>query len=180
MYIVKYIHTKLSDVITYPCPNLHNSFVNSMVLARFEWHSRFSSLFDSLIDSWGISNEIALRWLLLVLTENTSTFFMFNVSIMTYNYFCRKSDWSEHFLLKYKYQKVDSMKPTTCPADCIDYATTGDNKESPHSGRSDINWGYIRTSNDKTFMSWAWYHNHKYDLKNMIIHIIKYSCWDWY
>ena len=59
---------------------------------------------------------------------------MFNVSIMTYNYFCRKSDWSEHFLLKYKYEKVDSMKPTTCPADFIDYATTGENKESPHSG----------------------------------------------
>ena len=52
----------------------HPSQHNSLATGKFEWHFRYLifQIFSG-IDSWGISCEIALRWMSLDLTDDKST-----------------------------------------------------------------------------------------------------------
>ena len=63
---------------------------NSLVPGKFEWNFRYSILqIISVIDGWGISSELALRWMSLDLTDDKSTL----VKVMAW---CRQA--TSHYL----------------------------------------------------------------------------------
>ena len=64
--------------------------INSLAPGKFEWHFRYLiSQIISVIDGWGISFELALRWMSLDLTDNKSTL----VQVMDW---CRQA--TSHYL----------------------------------------------------------------------------------
>ena len=68
-------------------------FINSLAPGKFEWHFRYL-IFQiiSVIDGWGISCELALRWMSLDLTDDKSTL----VQVMAW---CRQA--TSHYLSQY-------------------------------------------------------------------------------
>ena len=69
---------------------LENLNINSLAPGKFEWNFRYLILYMiSMIDGWGISCELALRWMSLDLTDDKSSL----VQVMAW---CRQA--TSHYL----------------------------------------------------------------------------------
>ena len=98
---------------------------NSLAPGKFEWHLRYL-IFQiiSVIDGWGISCELALRWMSLNLTDDKSTL----VQVMAW---CRQatshylSQWRPRSLSSYGFTRPQWSFYWLDPSDAIWWHTSG-------------------------------------------------------
>ena len=80
----------LQSYVVSLCDGVDNEKANSLIPGKFEWHFRYLIVqIISVINGWGISCELALRWMSLHLTDDKSTL----VQVMAW---CRQA--TSHYL----------------------------------------------------------------------------------
>ena len=102
--------------------HVHPDFVNSLTFGRFQFNFRLM-IFKLIlvIDGWGISCEIALRWMSLYLGDDKSTWVKITAwcHLATSHYLIFMSQlWKQRSLLLYSITRLQWVN-SLCPIDAI-------------------------------------------------------------